>query len=330
MNIAINGFGRIGRAAFKIALEKGFNVVAINDLTDSKTLASLLMFDSVYGKYNHNVSAQEHVIVVDGKEYSVFAEKEPVKLPWKDLGVDVVLECTGKFTNNNDCQGHLQAGAKKVIISAPAKDDTTPTYVIGVNEKEYKGETIISNASCTTNCIAPIAKIIEEKFGVSKAMMSTVHAYTADQNLVDGPHKDARRARSAAINIVPTSTGAAIAAAKTVPTLQNKFDGLAIRVPVPVGSLADFTFLFKKTTSVDEVNQVIQETIKNDEVLSKIVLLSRDPIVSSDVVGTTYSTIIDLPLTQVVDGDMVKIIAWYDNEMGYSYRLVEMAEFINR
>ncbi len=330
MNIAINGFGRIGRAAFKIALQKGYNIVAINDLTDSKTLAMLLKYDSVYGKYEYDVKAENDGIIVDEKKYVVFAEKEPNKLPWSDLNVDVLLECTGKFTNALDCQGHIDAGAKKVVISAPAKDDTTSTYVIGVNEKEYKNEKIVSNASCTTNCIAPVAKIIEDKFGVAKAMMSTVHAYTADQNLVDGPHKDLRRARAAAINIVPTTTGAAIAATKTVPELKDKFDGLAIRVPVVVGSLADFTFLIKKNTDKEEVNKIIQETIKSDEILSKIILPSYEPIVSTDVIGTNYSTIIDLSLTQVVDGDMIKIIAWYDNEWGYTNRLVEMAAYINK
>lgn len=327
MNIAINGFGRIGRAAFKIALEKGINVVGINDLTDTKTLATLLKYDSVYGKFTKKIEFDDDAIIIEDKKYPVFAEKEPAKLPWGDLMVDVVLECTGRFTNSADCQGHLDAGAKKVVISAPAKDDTTPTYVIGVNEKDYKGEAIISNASCTTNCIAPVAKIMEDKFGVVKAMMSTVHAYTADQNLVDGPHKDLRRARSAAINIVPTTTGAAIAATKTVPSLQGKFDGLAIRVPVAVGSLADFTFLLKKETTKEEVNQAFID-LKNDPILSKIMLLSDDPIVSSDIIGTAYSTVVDMPLTQVVGGDMVKIIAWYDNEMGYSYRLVEMAELV--
>lgn len=329
MNIAINGFGRIGRAAFKIALGKGMNVVAINDLTDIKTLAHLLKFDSVYGIYNKEISNDDKNIIIDGKKYPVFAEKDPSSLPWKDLGVDVVLECTGVFTSQEKCKPHLDAGAKKVIISAPAKDEETKTFVIGVNDKEYAGEAIISNASCTTNCIAPIAKVIEETFGVQKAMMTTTHAYTADQNLVDGPHKDLRRARAAASNIVPTTTGAAVATAKTIPTLDKKFDGLSVRVPVSCGSLADFTFLLKRKTTKEEVNQKLMD-IKNDPILSKIIYLYDEPIVSSDIVGTSYSALVDLPLTQVVDGDMVKIVAWYDNEWGYSNRLVEMVDIVSK
>lgn len=329
MNIAINGFGRIGRAAFKIALGKGMNVVAINDLTDIKTLAHLLKFDSVYGIYNKEIGNDDKNIIIDGKKYPVFAEKDPSSLPWKDLGVDVVLECTGVFTSQEKCKPHLDAGAKKVIISAPAKDEETKTFVIGVNDKEYAGEAIISNASCTTNCIAPIAKVIEETFGVQKAMMTTTHAYTADQNLVDGPHKDLRRARAAASNIVPTTTGAAVATAKTIPTLDKKFDGLSVRVPVSCGSLADFTFLLKRKTTKEEVNQKLMD-IKNDPILSKIIYLYDEPIVSSDIVGTSYSALVDLPLTQVVDGDMVKIVAWYDNEWGYSNRLVEMVDIVSK
>ena len=328
MNIAINGFGRIGRAAFKIALEKGLNVVAINDLTDNPTLAHLLKFDTVYGIYDKKIEADEKSIKVDGMEYPCFAEKDPAKLPWKDLNVDVVLECTGVFTDGEKCKAHLTAGAKKVIISAPAKDETTKTYIIGVNEKEYQGEEIISNASCTTNCIAPVAKIMEDKFGIQKALMTTIHAYTADQNLVDGPHKDLRRARSAAANIIPTTTGAAISTTKTIPTLAGKFDGLSIRVPVTCGSLADFTFLLKKKTTKEEINQTFMD-LKSDPILSKIMFLYDDPIVSSDIVNNHYSAIIDLQLTQVVDGDLVKVVAWYDNEMGYSYRLVEMAELVS-
>lgn len=327
MKIAINGFGRIGRAAFKIAMEKDLEIVAINDLADTKTLANLLKFDSVYGRYDKKITFDEKSITVDGKNIPVFSEKNPQDLPWKNLEVDVVLECTGHFTSSEKSQAHIKAGAKKVIISAPAKDDETKTFIIGVNEKDYHGEEIISNASCTTNCIAPVAKIIEEKFGIEKAMMSTVHAYTGDQNLVDGPHKDLRRARSAAMNIVPTTTGAAIAVTKTLPALKGKFDGMAIRVPVACGSLADFTFLLKKKTTKEEVNKTFMD-LRNDPVLSKIMFLSDDPIVSSDIVGTSYSAIIDLPLTQLVDGDLLKIIAWYDNEMGYAHRLVELCSYL--
>lgn len=329
MNIAINGFGRIGRASFKIALEKGLNVVAINDLTDNATLAHLLKFDSVYGIYDKKIGSDKQNIIIDDKKYPCFSEKDPAKLPWKDLAVDVVLECTGVFTDQEKCKAHLDAGAKKVIISAPAKDETTQTFVIGVNEKDYKGEEIISNASCTTNCIAPVAKIIEEKFGIQKAMMTTIHAYTADQNLVDGPHKDLRRARSAAYNMVPTTTGAAIATTKTIPALKGKFDGISVRVPVICGSLADFTFVLKNKTTKEEVNQTFLK-LKDDPIFSKILLLSNDPLVSSDIVDNSYSAIIDLKMTQIVDGDLLKIIAWYDNEKGYSYRLIEMAELIGR
>lgn len=327
MNIAINGFGRIGRAAFKIALEKGLHIVAINDLTDNATLAHLLKFDSVYGIYNKNIKSDDNNIIIEEKKYPCFSEKDPAKLPWKELEVDVVLECTGIFTDGEKCKAHLEAGAKKVIISAPAKDEITKNYVIGVNENDYAGESIISNASCTTNCIAPVAKIMEDNFGVSKALMTTIHAYTADQNLVDGPHKDLRRARSAAYNIVPTTTGAAIATTKTIPSLKGKFDGISVRVPVICGSLADFTFMLKKKTTKEEINNVFLSK-KDDPVFSKILLMSNDFLVSSDIVNNHYSAIIDLKMTQVVDGDLVKIIAWYDNEMGYSYRLIEMAELI--
>lgn len=327
MNIAINGFGRIGRGAFKVALENGVNVVAINDLTDTKTLAHLLKFDSVYGIYKKKIDIEEKTLIIDEKKYPVYSEKDPAKLPWKDLAVDVVLECTGVFTDGEKAKAHITAGAKKVIISAPAKDEVTPTYIIGVNEKEYQDEEVISMASCTTNCIAPIAKIMENNFGVEKAMMTTTHAYTADQNLVDGPHKDLRRARAAAHNIVPTTTGAAIATAKTIPSLKDKFDGISIRVPVICGSLSDFTFLLKKKTTKEEINKVFLATY-NDPVLSKILYIYDDPIVSSDIVGTTYSAVLDLDMTKIVDGDLVKILAWYDNEMGYSQRLVEMCNII--
>lgn len=327
MNIAINGFGRIGRMAFKTALEKGINVVAINDLTDTKTLATLLKFDSVYGVYKKKIDVEEKALIIDGKKYPVYSEKDPMKLPWGDLAVDVVLECTGVFDSGEKAKAHIEAGAKRVIISAPAKDEETPTYIIGVNEKEYQGEEVISMASCTTNCIAPIAKIMEDNFGVEKAMMTTTHAYTADQNLVDGPHKDMRRGRAAAHNIVPTTTGAAIATTKTIPSLKDKFDGISVRVPVICGSLSDFTFLLKRKTTKEEINKVFLATY-SDPVLSKILYIYDDPIVSSDIVGTSYSAVLDLDMTKIVDGDLVKILAWYDNEMGYSTRLVEMCEII--
>lgn len=328
LKVAINGFGRIGRSAFKIALEKfsgQIEIVGINDLTDSKTLAHLLKYDSSYGVWDHNVSADnsptEEYITVDGKKFPVFKEKDPQNLPWKDLGVDVVIESTGRFTDKAGALQHIQAGAKKVIISAPAKGGDVPTLVLGVNGDKYSGEEVINNASCTTNCIAPVAEVINQKFGISKAMMTTIHAYTADQNLQDGPHKDLRRARAAAANIVPTSTGAAKATAETIPALKGLFDGVAIRVPVAVGSVCDFTFLLKKKVTVEEVNKTLTEASEGH--LKGIMAVTDEPIVSSDIIGRPESSIVDLGLTQVVDGDMVKVFAWYDNEFGYSNRLVE-------
>ncbi len=325
IRLAINGFGRIGRSSFKIALEKfsdQIEVVGINDLTDSKTLAHLLKYDSNYGIWDHNVSQDDTHIIVDGKKYEVLAEKDPANLPWKDLGVDVVIECTGRFTNKEGASLHLQAGAKKVIISAPAKGGDVPTLVLGVNADKYGGEEVINNASCTTNCIAPVAEVINQKFGIAKAMMTTIHAYTQDQNLQDGPHKDLRRARAAATNIVPTSTGAAKATTETIPSLKGLFDGVAIRVPVAVGSISDFTFLVKKKVTVEEVNKALEEASKSPH-LKGILAVTNEPIVSSDIVGRSESAIVDLGLTQVVDGDMVKVFAWYDNEYGYSNRLIE-------
>lgn len=339
MKVAINGFGRIGRTAFKIILDKysdQIEVVAINDLTDAKTLASLLKYDSNYGIWHHEVSADNQSsqtssigknIIVDGKSFAVLAEKEPEKLPWKDLNVDVVIECTGRFTDQEGAQKHLTAGAQKVIISAPSKEESADgssikTYLLGVNGTKYAGEAIISNASCTTNCIATIAAVMNLKFGIIKAMMTTIHAYTADQNLQDGPHKDLRRARAAAENIVPTTTGAAIATTEAIPELKDKFGGVAIRVPVPVGSLSDFTFLLAQKTTITEVNNVFKE-ISQHISFNKILAVTEEPVVSSDIVGRSESAIVDLNLTQVVDGDFVKIFAWYDNEFGYSNRLVE-------
>ncbi len=325
LKVAINGFGRIGRTAFKIAYDKfsdQIEIVGINDLTDSKTLAHLLKYDSNYGVWHHNISNDDTNIMVDGKSFEVFKELEPDKLPWKKLAVDVVIESTGRFTDKEGASLHLKAGAKKVIISAPAKGGGIPTLVLGVNADKYKGEGVVNNASCTTNCIAPVAEVINNKFGILKAMMTTIHAYTQDQNLQDGPHKDLRRARSAAQNIVPTSTGAAIATTETIPALKGLFDGVSIRVPVPVGSISDFTFLLKKKVTVEQVNKALEEASKGP-LLKGILAVTNEPIVSSDIVGRSESSIVDLSLTQVVDGDMVKIFAWYDNEYGYSHRLVE-------
>ncbi len=329
--IAINGFGRIGRAAFKIILQKDLaEIVAINDLTDTKTLANLLKYDSVYGPYDKEVRWDDNHLIVDDKKYQVWSEKDPTVLPWEELGVEVVLECTGVFRTKEKASAHLQAGAKAVIISAPAKDNETPTVVLGVNTgvDQKVGEKIISNASCTTNCIAPVAQIMQSRFGVKKAMMTTIHAYTADQRLVDAPHRDLRRGRAAAHNIVPTTTGAAIATGKVVPELAGIFDGLAIRVPVICGSLADFTFLLAKSTIVEEVNQVLKEAAASER-FQGILEVTDEPLVSSDIIGRSASSIIDLSLTKVIDGDLVKVVAWYDNEWGDANRLVDVIKEID-
>jgi glyceraldehyde 3-phosphate dehydrogenase len=323
--IAINGFGRIGRMAFRILLERGdAEVVAINDLTDAETLTHLLKHDSAYGMLTRDIAAEEHAMVVDGKRYPVSAEPDPAKLPWGELDVDVVLECTGRFVKGRAASVHTAAGAKKVVISAPSKGGGVPTFLIGVNDIDYRGEPVISNASCTTNCIAPVAKIMHEAFGVKKAMMTTVHSYTADQNLQDGPHQDLRRARAAAENIVPTTTGAALSTIEVIPALKGLFDGMAIRVPTLVGSISDFTFLVTRETSAEEVNRVLEEASK-DARYQGVVEVTRDLLVSSDIRGNPASSIVDLSLTKVVDGDLVKVVAWYDNEWGYSNRLIDMA-----
>lgn len=336
IRVAINGFGRIGRQAFKIALTKpGLEIVAINDLTSPQVLSQLLRFDSNYGRYHNEVSFDEQHIIVDGHKYPVFAEKNPEQLPWGALSVDVVIESTGRFTDSEKASAHIKAGASKVVISAPAKDEgVTKTFILGVNDHEYQGETIISSASCTTNCIAPVAKILEDQFGVEKMMMTTIHSYTAEQNLVDGPppgghSNDLRRARAAGVNIVPTTTGAAISATQAIPTLKNLFSGLSIRVPTPVGSLSDFSVLLKKDVTVESLNQAIEDASKTDTYRG-ILAVTREPIVSSDIVGNSYSSIVDLSLTQVVAGNFVKIIAWYDNEFGYSNRLVEQVISIGK
>ena len=329
INLAINGFGRIGRAALKIILAKypDVRVVAINDLTDTATLAHLLKYDSCYGIYAGQVSSDDKNIIVGKIKIPVLAEKDPNLLPWAKLKVDVVLECTGRFTNKDSLMMHIKAGARKVILSAPAKgkEDKVKTVVLGVNDdKILKTDKILSCASCTTNCLAPVSDIIRSHFGIKKAIMTTIHAYTADQNLVDGPHKDLRRARAAAINMVPTTTGAAIAVTETIPSLKNKFDGLAVRVPVPVGSLCDLVFVTKKKVSAEKVNDVFVKIAKMAR-YKNIVEASYEPLVSSDIVQNPHSSIVDLSLTKVVDGDLLKVVAWYDNEWGYSNRLVDLA-----
>lgn len=328
--IAINGFGRIGRTTFKAGFDKpGFDVVAVNDLTDAKTLAHLCKHDSTYHAWDKSVSYDEKNIIVEGKKTPVLAEKDPTKLPWKQMKIDVVLECTGRFTSEEGAGQHLKAGAKRVIISAPAKGGNVPTYVIGVNEKGAGKSKIINNASCTTNCIAPVAAIIHAAFGVKKAMMTTIHSYTADQVLQDGPHKDLRRARSAAQNIVPTTTGAAIATTEVIPELKGLFDGISVRVPTPCVSLSDFTFLVKKKTTKDEVNKALKDAAMKPA-WKGIVEVTEEPLVSSDFIGNPASAICDLPFTQVVDGDMVKVLVWYDNEWGYSHRLAEIAVMVGQ
>lgn len=331
INLAINGFGRIGRAAFKAIWSRfpDLQVVAINDLAESQVLAHLLRYDSVYGGTNHKLLAGKGFISVSGHKIPILSEKNPAALPWKKLGVDIVLECTGRFTNMADLAQHLSAGAKKVILSAPAKSGDVPIIVPGINlDKIKKGQNILSCASCTTNCLAPVTKVIKDKFGIKKALMTTVHSYTADQNLVDGPHKDLRRARAAAMNIIPTTTGAALAATATIPALKGKFDGLAVRVPVPVGSLCDTVYLLGKKATAEQVNRALEQAARGP--LRGIIAVSYDELVSSDIVGNPHSAIVDALNTRVIDGDLLKVISWYDNEWGYANRLVEMANYLRK
>ncbi|HET6622569.1 MAG TPA: type I glyceraldehyde-3-phosphate dehydrogenase [Candidatus Saccharimonadales bacterium] len=325
--IAINGFGRIGRNAFKIAFERtDLEIVAINDLTDTRTLAHLLKHDSSYGEYEHQVDFSEDSLTVDGKTIKVLAEKDPANLPWKNLGVDVVIESTGFFVKPELAKTHIDpAGAKKVVISAPAKGDGADTIVLGVNDEKIKDGTteVVSNASCTTNCITPVMNVLESHFGVESAMMTTVHSYTASQKLQDAPAKDLREARAAAENIVPTTTGASIAAAKALPALENRFGGMSIRVPSPVVSLSDITLITKKSTTVEEVNNVFKEAAKQP-FYQGILDVTEEELVSTDFRGNSHSAIVDLPLTAMVGDKMLKVVAWYDNEWGYSNRLVEV------
>ena len=325
---AINGFGRVGRAAFRAAFEAeaGIELVAVNDVAEPAALAHLLAHDSVYGPFHGTVEEGEHGIVVDGVEIPVFGESDPEALPWSELGVEVVLECTGRFKSRADAAKHLAAGARKVIVSAPAKDADT-TVVLGVNfPAAYDPERheVISNASCTTNCLAPVAKVLHETVGIRHGLMTTIHAYTGDQRLVDMPHKDLRRARAAAVNLVPTSTGAAKAIGLVIPELEGRLQGFAVRVPTPTGSLVDLTVETAHETSVDEVNALFRERADHNE-LAGVLHYSEEPIVSSDIVRSPYSSIFDAPLTTVVGGRLVKVLAWYDNEWGYSNRLVELA-----
>lgn len=323
--VAINGFGRIGRNAFKVAFDRtDIEIVAINDITDTKTLAHLLKHDSNYGTYQHEVSFDESNIIVNGKAVKVLAEKDPKALPWADLMVDVVIESTGFFVKPELARAHIEAGAKKVVLSAPAKGDGATTVVLGVNEDQLESsEDVISNASCTTNCITPVAAVIESNFGIDKAMMTTIHSYTASQRLQDAPAKDLREARNAAENIVPTTTGASIAAGQALPALKGVFGGLSVRVPTPVVSLSDFVIITKKPVTIEAVNAAFKKSA-DEPFYQGILSVTDEPLVSSDFIGNSHSAIVDLSLTAVIGDNMLKVVAWYDNEWGYSNRLVEV------
>lgn len=329
--IAINGFGRIGRPSLKIALEKAdLEVVAINDLTDLKTAAHLLKHDSSYGNYGSEVEIDEQnsELIVAGRRIKYLMEPDPEKLPWHDLGVDVVLECTGIFEDREKAQKHLLAGAKKVVLSAPPKGDI-PVFLIGINEHEYDAgkDHIISNGSCTTNCLAPMIKVLDENFGVEKGFMTTTHSYTNDQRLQDLPHRDLRRARAAALNIIPTTTGAAATVGKVITSLAGQLDGISLRVPTPVVSITDFVCILKKAASVEEINAAFRKAATGE--LAGVLNATDEQLVSMDFKGDPHSSIVDLPLT-MVNGTLVKVVGWYDNEWGYSNRLVEMAEYISK
>src|SRR3954468_866942 len=328
LRVGINGFGRIGRNVFRAGFEKGADVewVAVNDITDTETLAHLLRYDSVYGPFPGEIQATGDGLVVGGKPLQVLAERDPAALPWGELGVDVVIESTGFFTNRDDAAKHLDAGAKKVIISAPAKGEDI-TVALGVNFDQYDPDQhhVISNASCTTNCLAPFAKVVHEAVGIKHGLMTTIHAYTADQRLVDAPHSDLRRARAAALNLVPTSTGAAKAVGLVLPDLNGKLHGFAVRAPVITGSVVDLTFEANRETSVDEVNAAFKAAAESDR-LKGILKYTEDPIVSTDIVGDSHSSIFDSGLTAVMDGTMVKVVTWYDNEWGYSNRCVDILQ----
>lgn len=332
--VAINGFGRIGRNAFKIAFARGdIEVVAINDLTDTKTLAYLLKHDSNYGLYDQEVGFDAQNIIIAGKPVKVLAEKDPAALPWKDLNVDVVIESTGFFVEPDKARAHITAGAKRVVISAPAKGDSAdsaPTVVLGVNDDKLESvKDVVSNASCTTNCITPVAGVMESAFGIEKLMMTTIHSYTASQHLQDGPGKNLREDRAGAQNITPTTTGASIAAAKALPVLSGKFGAFEVRVPTPVVSLADFAIVTKRSVSADEVNEAFKKAAK-EPYYQGILDATEEELVSTDFIGNSHSAIVDLKLTQVVGGNLVKVVAWYDNEWGYSNRLIEVVADVGK
>jgi glyceraldehyde 3-phosphate dehydrogenase len=328
LKAGINGFGRIGRNVFRAAHAQGADIdwVGVNDITDTKTLANLLKYDSILGRFPGTVEATDTGLVVDGKELRVFSERDPGQLPWRDVGAEVVIESTGLFTDRDSAAKHLDAGASKVIISAPAKGADV-TLVLGVNFDAYDKDshTVISNASCTTNCLAPVAKVLDDAFGIEHGLMTTVHAYTSDQRLQDMPHSDLRRARAAAINLVPTSTGAAKAIGLVIPSLEGKLNGTAVRAPIPTGSLVDLVVVVQKETSVEEVNAAFSEAADTGD-LEGILAYTDDPIVSSDIVESPYSSIFDSGLTMVTGGTLVKVLAWYDNEWGYSNRVVDLTQ----
>ena len=325
--ITINGLGRIGRAALRLILEaKDLELVAVNDIAPADNIAYLVKYDSVYGRYGEDVFAKDGTLYVDKKSFKFFSEKDPAALPWKDLKIDIVIESTGRFTEKEDAAKHLQAGAKYVIISAPTKSEGVPTVVFGVNDSG-KDDTIISCASCTTNSLTPVVEVIGRNLGIQKAIMTTVHGYTAGQGIVDGPNKNLRRGRAGAINIVPTSTGAAIATTKALPQYAGKFDGVALRVPVPVGSVSDVVILTEKNTTKEQVNEILSKEAGTAR-YKDVIRVTNDPIVSSDIIGDAHACIIDLQMTKVVDGNLVKIFAWYDNEWGYTNQMIRKAKDI--
>ena len=327
--VAINGFGRIGRNVLKSYLEKKLNweIVAINDLTDAKTLGHLLKYDSVYGKLTEELEVQDSALVINGKEIKIFAEKDPKNLPWKDLGVDLVIESTGIFRSKKEANLHIEAGARKVLITAPAKNEDI-TIVMGVNEKDYDASmhNVVSNASCTTNCLAPFAKLLDDHFTIKRGIMTTIHSYTNDQNILDLPHKDLRRARAAAVSIIPTTTGAAEAVSLVLPQLKGKLTGMAMRVPTPTVSVVDLVVEVEKHTDIKSVNEVFQNAANNE--LKGILDYSEEPLVSADYIKNDFSTIIDGLSTDVMQDNLIKIIAWYDNEWGYSVRVVDLVDYM--
>ena len=325
--MAINGLGRIGRAALKILLDTdGLNVVAVNDVADVDNLSYLVRYDTVYGRYHRDVSAAEDALVVDGNRIPAFAERDPANLPWDELGVDLVLECTGAFKTAEELERHVQAGASYVILSAPTTSETVPTVVHGVNRPHGRPQ-VISCASCTTNCITPVIEVAQRRLGVERAVMTTVHAYTAGQQLVDGPSKNFRRGRAGAANLVPTSTGAAQATTRAVPELAGRFDGVAVRAPIPVGSLADIVFVASRPTTVEEVNEAFRQEAATPR-YEGILGISEDPLVSADIIGDPRAAVLDLELTKVVDDTLVKVMAWYDNEWGFTHQMIREARRI--